>query len=69
MDETTVVQVVGYADEGDVDVTVVVLYFFVKNMFVEPEGFAYLTFHTIAVDGMVKAFFGYGNKETHRWNR
>ena len=69
MYQTTVVQMFGYADESNVDVTGVVMQFFVKDVFVESEGFAYLTFHTIAVDSMVKAFFRYGNKETHRWNR
>lgn len=69
MYETTVVQMVGDADEGDVDVTSIALQSASKDMLVESEGFAYLTFHTIAVNGMVEAFFGYGNKETHRWNR
>ena len=68
MYQTTVVQMVGNADEGDVDMTGAVLQFPVKNMFVEAEGFTYLTFHTVAVNGVVEAFLGYGNKHTHRWN-
>ena len=69
MYQTTVVQMFGYADESNVDVTGVVMQFFVKDVFVESEGFAHLTFYTVAVNGMVEAFLGHGNKHTHRWNR
>ena len=68
MQETAVVQMVGNADEGYVDMTWVVLQLFSENMFIKSEGFTYLTFHPVTVDGVVKAFLGYGYKHTHRWN-